>query len=45
MNEEERAYLIGEYGMEDWPTQSVLEFGYNKGVEDTLKKIQKEKDD
>jgi hypothetical protein len=39
--ESEFTYLIGEYGMEDWPTNAVLEFGYNKGVVDGLEKYQK----
>lgn len=38
-------YLIGEYGMEDWPTNAVFEFGYNKGVVDSLEKYQKRSED
>ena len=40
IKESEITYLIGEYGMEDWPTNAVFEFGYNKGVVDGLEKYQ-----
>lgn len=43
--ESEFTYLIGEYGMEDWPTNAVFEFGYNKGVVDGLEKYQKRSED